>query len=463
MMAKAPLRLLIASFFYVLVSFEDAFVLGVGELQFEDYLYFILFSFPIWFLLRGKNWARRVVILLSFFFVCLSLIGLLQDEISTFSFILNFATYLAMLSLLLFCKKTKSYFPVDDRAWRWFRNKLSHISARKNKTELDKKADKNALLLIAVPLCILILQQVFPWKSISSTELDGLLSSDFVKIWTLGITLVLTPIVCFLVHLYFRVGAILIIYFKYYAFFFAVITYMNIGEINIFYADKNQKPAIEMAVLHSATRGNTGKGGDGCVRGACLEIVDPSTLLRMTNINFSFRPLSSQSKRAIYRGLKTGQQVKLFTKTGFFGARWVTRVEFSFADYIKNLGGEDNLRSSDFEVIVDHLDPEELNQFRDQWQRSCLKESPENCRIAAYLSRIENEHSKTKAFLLHGCKSEDFMACYNYFFYDGFSQEDRSYAMDQIHKMCQKDQLYPEKYVPGICQDIEKKRVLPRS
>ncbi len=441
-----PVSLQVASLSYFLISIEQVILNRFDEFQLPVYILIFLVNFTVYFLLLGKSWARKILIGMSVVLLFGEGLAFRQELVGLFSFSVNVTVIFFMFYLLLFSQTVKRYFGAleinDDE-------KLESSTSNND----EKKADREKALIVVIPLFFFIFQLSFPWNKVSSYELAGILSSDFVKIWTLGITLALTPLVGYLIHITFRVGISIIVYLKIYAFFFAVMTYMNIGEINIYYADKLQKPAVKTAVLRQSTRGNPGRSDEGCIRGACLVIVDPVTSLELTDHGYSYRLLNPQSKRKLFRGLKSGQQVKLFVRTGFFGAQWVSKVEFSFEEYIRNIGGAQNLRMSDFEALVGNVDQKMVDKYYDKWQRSCFNDAPENCRLASYISRVMiKDDSKTKGYLQQGCSSKDFLSCYNYFFYDGLSSDDKRYAQVQIRKMCDENQSYPESYIKGICK-----------
>ena len=93
------------------------------------------------------------------------------------------------------------------------------------------------------------------------------------------------------------------------------------------------------------------------------------------------------------------------------------------------------VRYADIEKLAKDFGTEKLDPYFKSWEEKCLAGSFDYCRIASYIPRVKRE-KRAEELLRLGCTNQDFLSCYNFFFYDEFSAEDRQSAKKSIMSQC---------------------------
>lgn len=107
----------------------------------------------------------------------------------------------------------------------------------------------------------------------------------------------------------------------------------------------------------------------------------------------------------------------------------------SVDSYMKVLGSDSEVRYADVEALSKEFGVEGWLPYFKVWEEKCLAGSYDYCRIASYVPRVKRE-ARAEELLRIGCTNQDFLSCYNYFFYDEFGEEDRRAAKSIILGQC---------------------------
>ncbi len=111
---------------------------------------------------------------------------------------------------------------------------------------------------------------------------------------------------------------------------------------------------------------------------------------------------------------------------------------------------------TDFDVRyadVEKYGPVEWESYFVKWESKCIAGEYAYCRIASYVPRVKRE-KRAEELLRIGCANQDFLSCYNYFYYDEFGREDRTVARNTILNQCKNSNLSEE--FKKICEKVSK-------
>ncbi|WP_412472009.1 hypothetical protein [Halobacteriovorax sp. RT-1-4] len=160
-----------------------------------------------------------------------------------------------------------------------------------------------------------------------------------------------------------------------------------------------------------------------------------------------------------YPRIKEGDEVSFSLKEGALGSPWIGQVEIlkyrSIDDLIASLAKPQDLRSVDIISFSNLYEKSVLDTYFQKWKNTCLNEDTSYCRLASYISYVNNKYLEQKELISLGCENGDFRACYNYFHIKEFKKEERAIAKSRILKECPKFRGGDEKYICDYVKSVK--------
>lgn len=141
-----------------------------------------------------------------------------------------------------------------------------------------------------------------------------------------------------------------------------------------------------------------------------------------------------------YPRIQEGESFEFVVHDGRFKTPWFSDVHLvryqSVETFISKLKDENELRQNDFMYLSGLFGLDVWDSYLTRWQKSCLENDAEKCRLSSYVYSLKGNHVEAKKVALQGCNLKSHMSCFAYFQNREASREEKLAVKTMILENC---------------------------